>query len=64
MKQPKMTNFLQGVYKKYQLTIKYVMAHNFGLEAPICINKDSFEILRLSALIWELPNQSYEPSNT
>ena len=28
------------------------MAHNFGLEAPICISKDSFEILRLSALIW------------
>ena len=52
MKQPKMTDFLQGVYKKYQLTIKYVMAHNFGLEAPICISKDSFEILRLSALIW------------
>ena len=28
------------------------MAHNFGLEAPICISKDSFEILRFSAFIW------------
>ena len=28
------------------------MAYNFGLEAPICISKDSFEILRFSAFIW------------
>ena len=28
------------------------MVHNFCLEASICISKDSFEILRLSALIW------------
>ena len=29
------------------------MAHKFSLEAPICISKDSFEILRFSVFIWE-----------
>ena len=28
------------------------MAHKFSLEAPICVIKDSFEILRFSAFIW------------
>ena len=28
------------------------MGHKFSLEAPICVIKDSFEILRFSAFIW------------